>query len=81
MQMQEAFARVMRRFRGLRGEQAGPWLLAIVRNTAYGWLGKNRNAQMEPYDPEIHDDTDRPRRPNRSLLWSRIEPSSGPAGR
>jgi RNA polymerase sigma factor (sigma-70 family) len=58
--VQEAFASAMRWFHGLRGEQAGPWLLAIVRNTAYAWLGKNRNAQMEPCDSEIHDDADRP---------------------
>ena len=44
--VQEAFVRAMRYFESLRGSEARPWLLAIVRNTAYTWLAKNRPAEV-----------------------------------
>ncbi|HZZ91887.1 MAG TPA: sigma-70 family RNA polymerase sigma factor [Usitatibacter sp.] len=40
--VQEAFVRAMRYFDGMKGSEARPWLLAIVRNTGYTWLRKNR---------------------------------------
>ena len=39
---QEASLRAFRFFGSFRGENARAWLLAIVRNTFYTWLRKNR---------------------------------------
>ena len=40
--VQEAYLRAFRFFSGLRGEQARPWLLGIVRNACYDWMRQNR---------------------------------------
>src|SRR5580698_1975367 len=42
--VQEAFLRAFSAFDSLRGEDAKPWLLTIVRNTSMTWLKRNRNA-------------------------------------
>jgi RNA polymerase sigma factor (sigma-70 family) len=42
--VQDAFLRAFRFFDNLEGEQARPWLLAIVRNSCYSLLGKRRQA-------------------------------------
>jgi RNA polymerase sigma-70 factor, ECF subfamily len=42
--VQEACLRAMRAFDGFRGEDIRPWLLAIVRNCAYRWLGSRRRS-------------------------------------
>lgn len=44
--VQEAYLRAFRFFPRFHGENALPWLLAIVRNTSYSWLQKNRTAQQ-----------------------------------
>ena len=44
--VQEAFMRALRYFDSLRGDDARAWLLAIVRNTGYTWLEKNRPAEV-----------------------------------
>ncbi len=44
--VQEAFLRAMRYFERLKGTEARPWLLAIVRNTCYTWLEKNRPTDL-----------------------------------
>jgi len=48
--VQEAFVRAMRYFDRMKGSEARPWLLAIVRNTCYSWLEKNRPADMVGLD-------------------------------
>jgi RNA polymerase sigma-70 factor, ECF subfamily len=48
--VQEAFVRAFRFLDGLRDASARPWLLAIVRNTAYSWMEKNRPAEIVPID-------------------------------
>src|SRR5258705_5916068 len=48
--VQEAFVRALRFFDALRDSNARPWLLAIVRNTGYTWLEKNRPAEIVPVD-------------------------------
>lgn len=48
--VQEAFMRAMRYFDRLKGDDARPWLLAIVRNTCYTWLQKNRPAELVTFD-------------------------------
>ena len=48
--VQEAFLRAFKSFDGFRGTSGRPWLLAIVRNTCYTWLEKNRPADLTPID-------------------------------
>jgi len=64
--VQDACLRAFRAIGGLSGGDARPWLLTIVRNTAYTWMRKNRPsailgvddlegveaAQANPGDPE-----------------------------
>ena len=38
--VQEAYLRAFRYFDGFKGGDARPWLLSIVRHTAYSWLQK-----------------------------------------
>ena len=53
--VQEAYLRALRFFGGIRGEDARPWLLAIVRNTCYDWMRRNRPQEMtDTFDEEIH---------------------------
>jgi RNA polymerase sigma-70 factor, ECF subfamily len=51
--VQEAFLKAFSAFERLRSEDAKPWLLAIVRNTAMTWLKRNRRAATTiDYAPE-----------------------------
>jgi RNA polymerase sigma factor (sigma-70 family) len=44
--VQDACVRAFRGIAGFRGDNARAWVLTIVRNTAYTWLGKNRSATL-----------------------------------
>ena len=58
--VQEAFLRAFSAFGGFRGENARPWLLAIVRNSCYTWLAQHRRAEIEvSYDDDVHGGEDR----------------------
>lgn len=48
--VQEAFLRAYSAFDSLRGDDVRPWLLAIVRNTTYTWLKRNRPAATAAVD-------------------------------
>jgi RNA polymerase sigma-70 factor (ECF subfamily) len=48
--VQEAFLRAVKYFDAMKGNEARPWLLAIVRNTTYTWLEKNRPADLVSLD-------------------------------
>lgn len=51
--VQDAYLRAFRFFDHLRGEEARPWLLAIVRNTCYSLLGKRRQlGEQVEFDEE-----------------------------
>lgn len=53
--VQEAYLRAYQFFDGFHGDSARAWLLAIVRNTYYTWLSKNRDQQLnETFDEEVH---------------------------
>jgi RNA polymerase sigma-70 factor, ECF subfamily len=57
--VQEACLRAFRAFDGFRGDQARPWLLAIVRNACYTWLAANRpDKRSTPFDEEVHGGID-----------------------
>jgi RNA polymerase sigma factor (sigma-70 family) len=54
--VQEAYLRALKGFKGFRGGNARPWLLAIVRNTTYTWHKKHaKHPSMVPFDLAIHD--------------------------
>jgi len=42
--VQDAYLRALRSFQNFHGEDMRPWLLAIVRHTAYRWLNNRRRA-------------------------------------
>jgi RNA polymerase sigma-70 factor, ECF subfamily len=48
--VQDAFLRAFRFLDSLREADARPWLLTIVRNTAYTWLRKNRPGEVVAID-------------------------------
>ena len=48
--VQDACVRAYQFLDGLRGDKARPWLLAIVRNTAYSWMEANRRGTAAPED-------------------------------
>jgi RNA polymerase sigma-70 factor (ECF subfamily) len=48
--VQEAFARALRYFDTLKDAEARAWLLAIVRNTGFTWLEKNRPSEVVALD-------------------------------
>src|ERR1700719_2488308 len=51
---QEALLRAYRFFGGFHGGDARAWLLQIVRNTCYTWLGKNRPMETMEFDEPHH---------------------------
>jgi len=67
--VQDAFLRAFDAFDGLRGDNARPWLLAIVRNTCFSWLARNRPGALHvPYDEEMHAQADIEADPERLAL-------------
>lgn len=44
--VQESYLRALKYFAGYHGGDSRAWLLAIVRNSAYSWLQKNRSRQL-----------------------------------
>jgi RNA polymerase sigma factor (sigma-70 family) len=53
--VQEAYLRAFKSFSGFHGSNGRAWLLAIVRNTSYTLLKKNRVADLTTtFDEDIH---------------------------
>jgi len=53
--VQESYLKALRAFSTFRGESGRPWLLTIVRNTAFTWLRVNRSrGDHAEYHEEIH---------------------------
>lgn len=53
--VQEAYLRALKGFAGFRGADARAWLLTIVRNTAYTYIGKYSHfSNAIPFDEAIH---------------------------
>jgi RNA polymerase sigma-70 factor (ECF subfamily) len=53
--VQEAYLRAYEFFGGFHAADGRSWLLAIVRNTCYTWLEKNRPRRPTvPFDEELH---------------------------
>jgi RNA polymerase sigma factor (sigma-70 family) len=54
--VQEACLRAFRFFGSFHGVDGRPWLLTIVRNTAYTWLQRNRSKELSlPLDEESNE--------------------------
>ena len=51
---QEACMRALSFFDSFHGGDGRGWLLAIVRNTCYTWLHKNREHELSALDPDEH---------------------------
>lgn len=52
--VQEAYLRACKAFDRFRGGNARAWLLAVVRNTCYSWLQKNRSQDITTtYDENL----------------------------
>ncbi len=71
--VQEAALRAFRYFEGFSGENPKAWLLSILRNTCFTWLGKNRPGEMAPLDDALSEsivltDEGGPQTPERTLL-------------
>ena len=58
---QEACVRAFRFVGGCRGSDGRGWLLAIVRNTAYSWLKKNRSQRLVSTDDDEVAETEDPK--------------------
>jgi RNA polymerase sigma-70 factor (ECF subfamily) len=72
--VQEAYLRAFRSFGGFRGDDARPWLLAIVRNTCYTWLKEHRRAEVEvPYDDDVHGGGDSALDVNPEAILARLD--------
>jgi RNA polymerase sigma-70 factor (ECF subfamily) len=53
--VQEAYLRAYQFFGGFHGDDGRAWLLRIVRNTCYTWLGQNRPREATTsFDEELH---------------------------
>jgi len=53
--VQEAYLRAFKSFGGFHGSNGRPWLLTIVRNTAYNLIKKNQTANLTTtFDEEEH---------------------------
>ena len=53
--VQEAYLRAYKFFDRFHGEDARPWMLAVVRNTCYTWLKQHHSHDPAmPFDEEIH---------------------------
>jgi RNA polymerase sigma factor (sigma-70 family) len=69
--VQEAFLKAFSAFESLRGEDAKPWLLTIVRNTSMTWLKRNRNAGATiGFEESLEDPIERSPDPEERLLIS-----------
>jgi RNA polymerase sigma-70 factor (ECF subfamily) len=51
--VQDACLRAFRHVDSLRGSEARPWLLKIVRNCFYAWREKTAQANLQPLDTDL----------------------------
>ncbi len=66
--VQEAYLRAYKFFDRFHGEDARPWLLAVVRNTCYTWLKQHHgHAPAMPFDEEVHGSASESLDPERQL--------------
>ena len=67
--VQEASLRAWRAFATFRGADGRAWLLAIVRNSCFAWLRKNRRQELaDEFDEAVHSGESESRDPERQLF-------------
>jgi RNA polymerase sigma-70 factor (ECF subfamily) len=67
--VQEATLRAWRSFGSFRGSDGRGWLLAIVRNTCFTWLRKNRRQERaDEFDENVHSTEPDAPEPERLLV-------------
>jgi len=67
--VQEASLRAWRAFATFRGADGRAWLLAIVRNSCFTWLRKNRRQELaDEFDEAVHSGESESRDPERLLF-------------
>ncbi len=67
--VQEAYLRAYRFFDSFRGGDSRTWLLAIVRNTSFTWMQRNRPSEKaEVFDEQIHSEERESATPESLLL-------------
>jgi RNA polymerase sigma-70 factor (ECF subfamily) len=67
--VQEAYLRAYQFFGGFHGTDGRAWLLAIVRNTCYTWMQRNRpHAAATSFDEEAHGTASEAHDPQAALL-------------
>ena len=57
--VQDACLRAFRHVESLRGSEARPWLLKIVRNCFYAWREKVTQANLQPLQADLLNETTR----------------------
>jgi RNA polymerase sigma factor (sigma-70 family) len=69
--VQDAFLRAFSAFENLRGEDAKPWLLKIVRNTSMTLLKRNRNiGSTIAFEEKLEDPSEQSPDPEEILVMS-----------
>ncbi len=69
--VQEAYLRAFRFFGGFHGADGRSWLLAIVRNTCYTWMQRNRSPELtNTLDDDLHEIESKDLNPEALLLQS-----------
>jgi RNA polymerase sigma factor (sigma-70 family) len=69
--VQESYLRAFKFFDGFHSAAARPWLLAIVRNTCYTLMQRQRVQEVvTPFDEEIHSTDPENQNPEELLLQS-----------
>jgi len=53
--VQDATLKALRFFGGFRGGDPRAWLLTIVRNASYTWLGRKRPEELVALDEDVQD--------------------------
>jgi RNA polymerase sigma-70 factor (ECF subfamily) len=53
--VQEAYLRAFKSFARFQGTDGRAWLLAVVRNACYSWLGRHRGREVARFDDRLHD--------------------------
>jgi len=67
--VQETYLRAYRFFEGFRGGDSRTWLLAIVRNTSFTWMQRNRPPEnTDVFDEQLHSEESESATPEALLL-------------
>jgi RNA polymerase sigma-70 factor (ECF subfamily) len=66
--VQEAYLRAFKSIGRFHGTDGRAWLLAVVRNACYTWMGRRRGRETAPFDDRLHDGGSEEMNPERLYL-------------